>query len=224
MFFETHHRMGQLLHNRLERLYPGRINRDAFVYGNVKPDLMRKGAKDRHMLTDTAAFLHLTTGFLRTPSLEPDEDWVQLGMICHHVCDAFCRYHQQVDLYRDYARHLEYELGLNTFFNGWLQNGLAVNDKGLVVDTAHPAGFLMPEPSAPDTDPLWERLPGITRLLVPSLRRYAAGSPSFFLDILFALENCCLLTDVILQNRFGMNLVQPNGPAGEGAADPAGDP
>ena len=196
MFFETHHRMGQMLHDRLDLLYPRVIDRDAFVYGNVKPDLMRKGAKDRHMLSDTAPFLNLTAKYLQQPSVEPEEDWVLLGMICHHVCDAFCRYHQQVELYRDYGRHLEYELGLNGFFNGWMQNGLSLNLEGQIVDGTHPDGFFMPE--APETD----QESGVMRLLHPRLLLYQAGEPSFFLDLRYALETSSLLVDTILAGRF----------------------
>lgn len=202
MFFETHHRMGQLLHDRLARRYPGRVNRDAFVYGNVKPDLMRKGAKDRHMLSDTASFINLTAGFLQLPSMEPEEDWVQLGMICHHICDSFCRYHQELLLYRDYPRHLEYELGLNSFFIGWQQNGLMVNADGRVIDVAHPEGFTLPEADDEVTMAGMAALSGVTRLLQPQLARYRAGSPSFFLDIFFAMESCCIVTDTILETRF----------------------
>lgn len=213
MFFETHHRMGQLLHDRLERLHPGRINRDAFVYGNVKPDLMRKGAKDRHMLCDTAPFLNLTARFLYLPSHEPEEDWVLLGMICHHVCDSFCRYHQEVGLYRDYPRHLDYELGLNAFFMGWVYNGLAVDPEGRVVDTGHPEGFLLPEPSVPrENNEGPALLPGageqpdednLTALLGGPLAGYRSGEPSFFLDSAFALQSSARVVDHILGVRFG---------------------
>ncbi len=133
MFYETHHKMGQMMHDRIERLYPGKIQRDAFVYGNVKPDLLRKGAKDRHLLSDTLPFIELTAGFLCTPSYDPEEDAVLLGMVCHHVCDAFCRYHQELSLYRDYPRHLEYELGLNAYFLECLRNGLFLSDEGKLV-------------------------------------------------------------------------------------------
>ena len=204
MFFETHHRMGQLLHDRLERLYPGRINRDAFVYGNVKPDLMRKGAKDRHMLCDTAPFLNLTGQYLQLPSHEPEEDWVLLGMMCHHVCDSFCRYHQEVVLYRDYPRHLDYELGLNAFFMGWVQNGLGVNEAGRVVDLAHPEGFVLPEPAVlPETGGLDAHRDNLVRLLDYPQACYHAGEPSFFLDGAFALQGCCLVVDHVLGKRFG---------------------
>ena len=195
MFFETHHRMGQMLHDRLDLVVPGIVNRDAFVYGNVKPDLMRKGSKDRHMLTDTAPFLNLTAKFLQQPSMDPEEDWVLLGMVCHHVCDAFCRYHQQVELYRDYGRHLEYELGLNGFFNGWTQNGLALNPEGVLVDDSHPDGFFMPTVAECSQES------GVLRLVAPRLRQYQAGDPSFFLDIRYALETSCLVVDAILGGR-----------------------
>lgn len=203
MFFETHHKMGQLLHDRMERKYPGRINRDAFLYGNVKPDLMRKGARDRHMLLDTAPFLNLTASFLKLPSMEPEEDFVLLGMVCHHICDAFCRYHQEEHLYRAYARHLQYELGLNDFLLGWLQNGLALGLEGGVVDATHPDGFVQPvSESVENASVPYGGNPGVTGLLAPQLARYRAGEPSFYLDLLFALESCCIVMDAILSARF----------------------
>ena len=173
MFFETHHKMGQLMHDRMERLYPGRISRDAFVYGNVKPDLLRKGAKDRHLLSDTLPFIELTSGFLCTPSVDPEEDAVLLGMVCHHVCDAFCRYHQEMALYRDYPRHLEYELGLNAYFLECLHGGLYLSDEGRVRSTEQMA-------EETDKDPVGNSAGNPTDGLVPAeaVQLVGGGTPA----------------------------------------------
>lgn len=134
MFFETHQSIGRMIYERIDRLYPRTVHRSSFIYGNVKPDLMRKGSKDRHMLKDTLPYVKLTASFLKTLSVEPEEDDVSLGMIAHYACDAFCRYHSSVDLYSSYVRHLEYELGLNRYFHAWLKDGLSLTDSGLVAD------------------------------------------------------------------------------------------
>ncbi len=220
MFFETHHKMGQLMHDRLERLHPGRIQRDAFVYGNVKPDLMRKGAKDRHLLSDTLPFIELTSGFLCTPSMDPEEDSVLLGMVCHHVCDAFCRYHQELGLYRDYPRHLEYELGLNAYFLEWLQGGLRLTDDGRVTDDAGFGADMQPFQALPadagslaveaTTVPVGAIQAVVPMMLRLHLRRvaYTAADPGFQLDLVSSLEACADITDGILAIRFSSGRCQ----------------
>ncbi len=182
MFFETHRMMGQWLHERSEVFFPGTLDRAAFVYGNVRPDLMRKGVRDRHLLSDTLSMISLWCGYLRQPSMDPEADATLMGMVCHHVCDAFCRYHRNEEIYTRWGDHFQYEVNMHLFF---LESDRVT---------------LLPDAVSHMNVDVGEEV-DVLRHVLNRDALYEESNASFSLDLTYALHACSGLMDELLTVR-----------------------
>ncbi len=197
MLFNTHVRIGNILHEWLGRDGTSTLNRQAFVYGHIKPDLERRGESDRHILPVTREMMAVIMDRLmgRTGSVErdPRAEAILLGELCHHVSDAFCRYHCNINLYPDFSRHFLYEIGLHRRF-------LRLQGNAALMPFLH-EGSIRKDPQE-----AWE-MPDITtraatsslfRHLEAQLAAYGEEEPSFDLDIRYALAGCVHTLKAIL--------------------------
>lgn len=183
MLFNTHVKIGSLLHTWFVESFACRLPRQAFLYGNIKPDLERHGSEDRHLLENAQEWISQRVTLLREEVEKPVEvrDAIRAGIlageICHHVSDAFCLYHDDPSLYPDFKHHFLYELGLHRRFMRMQQEGAL---RALLPSVQDPKETRRPWPSAA----------GVMAELYAGLQDYHGQPPSRDLDIKFALRGC----------------------------------
>jgi hypothetical protein len=89
------------------------VDRFAFVYGNVKPDIS-KMANLKHHFEETFPVFYTHMQAAQNTALSTRERSLALGVACHFLCDYFCKYHAKQP-YRsaNIVLHLYYELKLH---------------------------------------------------------------------------------------------------------------
>ena len=91
------------------------LDRSAFLYGNIKPDLTPDCIRKPHTLENYRDRVdelcrELTEGdsYLTNSAMS-----MKLGEICHYLCDFFCYYHKDETQYFQLKRHFFYETALH---------------------------------------------------------------------------------------------------------------
>ncbi len=110
MYFFTHLFISKVLYQH----FAGEVelNKRAFAYGNIKPDIPSKNHKD-HTLENYLNTVWDLTNQLIQEDLTVEEFSVQLGEICHYICDFFCYYHVLEEIYNNKLHHFYYEIRLH---------------------------------------------------------------------------------------------------------------
>ena len=93
------------------------LNKFAFLYGNIKPDLSSQCLQNPHTL-DNHLFnvSNQSNRLMLQETISVKEFSLDLGVICHYICDFFCYYHLDEQLYRKLYRHFFYEIRLHFAF------------------------------------------------------------------------------------------------------------
>lgn len=112
MYFFTH----LFISKRLYKHFLGELTLDkrAFAYGNIKPDVSRESLHNNSHTLENYLF-HVNERAKQLIEKEvPLKDFsADLGEICHYVCDFFCYYHLNEEIYNKMLRHFFYELRLH---------------------------------------------------------------------------------------------------------------
>ncbi len=110
MYFFTHLFISKVLYQH----FAGEVelNKRAFAYGNIKPDLPSSQRIDHTLENYLFAVCDLTNQLMHE-ELPAEEFSVHLGEICHYICDFFCYYHVKEELYDKKLHHFLYELKLH---------------------------------------------------------------------------------------------------------------
>lgn len=119
MNFLTHVLISGTLYRKLSKKMA--LDRKAFCYGNIKPDLSPQCLRNPHLLENYLFLIQNDAHRLRCQNRfaegfsvrEYSED---LGVICHYICDFFCYVHQDRAVYHKLLRHFLYELRLHLTF------------------------------------------------------------------------------------------------------------
>lgn len=90
-----------------------KLNRLAFVYGNIKPDFSNKDIKRSHTLDESLYRVNKYSEELMSGKISNKEFSKSLGVICHFCCDYFCIYHREGNEKKGVLEHLLYELVLH---------------------------------------------------------------------------------------------------------------
>mgnify|MGYP001810272281 CR=1 FL=1 len=189
MFFGTHVRIGGLLHDWLLDTHACRLPRQAFLYGNVKPDLERQGKVDRHLYANARGWISERLELLAADAeaadavLEPERVGVLCGEICHHLSDACCRFHAEEPLYADFRAHFLYEMGLH-------RRLLALTREGKPQQWLGQGRFAKASPNVSECQAAPIRVDNLLATVEQIRSAYASGMPSFDHDIRFALQAC----------------------------------
>lgn len=81
----------------------------AFVYGNVFPDIS-KFASRNHFYEDTRSIYKCYRMKAGNPRKSDWERSMALGVVCHFLCDYFCKYHAKMPYtQQSMIRHIWYE-------------------------------------------------------------------------------------------------------------------
>jgi hypothetical protein len=127
MNFFTHIMFSKELYRQLSHHIE--LDKKSFCYGNIKPDLSPKCLRNPHLLENYLFIVANSSNRLITEK-NPDlkEFSVDLGIICHYICDFFCYYHVDSKLYHHLLDHFLYEIRLH-----WVLCSTGIKNK---LDTA----------------------------------------------------------------------------------------
>ena len=110
--------MGHLLYAALQNENI-KLNRSAFIYGNIAPDYVPAMLVAPHFTKVCAKTINELSQRLSSQSLSSTEDVYveyskQLGRLCHFLCDYFCFAHSK-DFAGGFKQHSIYENELDSF-------------------------------------------------------------------------------------------------------------
>jgi len=106
----THIKISRILYDHFEGLMD--LDRNAFIYGNIKPDLSGVSMSRAHIAENYREYVCRSSGELMKQAKSTKEFSMELGQICHYLCDFFCRYHKDKEIYSRLTCHFLYELRL----------------------------------------------------------------------------------------------------------------
>lgn len=106
----THVAISRILYDHFDKRME--LDRSAFVYGNIRPDLSCKLMRKAHIMENYHEYVCGSSGELMKNGRSLAEFSVELGQICHYVCDFFCRYHLNREIFHNLGGHFLYELRL----------------------------------------------------------------------------------------------------------------
>jgi len=114
MNFLTHIMFSRTLYRHLSKEMD--LDRKAFFYGNIKPDLSPQCFRNPHILENYLFPVYYDSNRLIQQNPPVKEFSVELGVICHHICDFFCYCHLNHTIYHKLIYHLFYEIRLHLVF------------------------------------------------------------------------------------------------------------
>lgn len=117
MIANTHRVVGQFLYQQLSPSNQRLVQKQRFVYGNVKPDISKKYLQMSHYHRDNEEIIFKMLNDLLTTQASIREFSENLGVLIHFFCDYTCIYHANDYLYENHsiAKHLRYELMLHRY-------------------------------------------------------------------------------------------------------------
>ncbi len=89
------------------------LDKRAFIYGNIKPDMTHTLLRDSHTLENYFLIVCNSAEKLMSNKSSLQKFSFELGIICHYVCDFFCQYHLNYEIFHKFREHFIYELKLH---------------------------------------------------------------------------------------------------------------
>lgn len=111
MFFFTHLKISKMIYGHLGTEMC--LDKKAFMYGNIKPDLTPDLMNCPHTY---ANYFDIMCGHIEkivNDRLDIYNFSVELGQICHYICDFFCLYHLDERIWSKKKDHFLYEVSLH---------------------------------------------------------------------------------------------------------------
>jgi hypothetical protein len=185
----SHYMLGDLILRHLRDHHDVRLDRNAFLRGNMVPDFSRTYKSKPHKPAYWARFLQKETGALSVPHREGacyGESYSRrLGIVCHFYSDFFCRAHT-VRFDGGSYEHIKYE---------WLLDRRLRARLPLLKGTDYG-----------ETAPVFRNAARISALFEELQRDYLGTAPSIDNDLAFTLRACCaVVTAVTLSARAGFD-------------------
>ena len=117
MIVNTHRLVGEFLYNQLSPSYQEFIHKRRFVYGNVKPDIVKEYRQMIHYHRDNAELIFKMLDRLLTEETTIEQFSENLGILIHFFCDYTCIYHANDHLYENHSilKHMKYEVMLHRY-------------------------------------------------------------------------------------------------------------
>ena len=109
------------------RHFAGEVELDkrAFAYGNIKPDIPSKNRIHHTLENCLFTVCDYSNQLMDEEETSLEAFSVRLGEICHYVCDFFCYYHLNEEVYGEKLHHFMYELKLHhELLRIWLKHKL----------------------------------------------------------------------------------------------------
>lgn len=117
MLINTHMLMAEDLYKSIKDITNIDICRNSFIYGNVKPDIVYRLSSLPHKIDELIdPICEDMEGIISTKFRSDQQLSVDLGVICHFLCDFFCGPHFYADMSNHIVSHLNYEKNLHRFY------------------------------------------------------------------------------------------------------------
>lgn len=175
MNFFTHIMFSEALYRQLSRKMD--LDRKAFFYGNIKPDLSSKCLRNPHLLENYLFIVADSSNRLIEENPPQKEFSVDLGVICHYICDFFCYSHLNHKIYHMLFSHFKYEVRLHLAYCSMRMN----KNTGFTKSKRIRSG-------------------GIASMIIEMRKEYMTKQKSFQRDIIYALDAaqraCELINDL----------------------------
>jgi len=176
MNFITHIMISETIYHYLAKDIT--LDKGAFRYGNIKPDLTSECLRYPHTLENCMFLVCNHSSRLTDQNLSLREFSIELGIICHYICDFFCYYHYDNFIHKKLFLHFLYELRLQLYLTRLMLTG-KISIKPVRKN----------------------RLFGIASIVMEMRREYAAEKKSLSSDIEYAFHAAVRVCDFILSGR-----------------------
>jgi len=174
MVVDTHLLISQILFKYISNYMNFKLDRVAFAYGNIKPDLINKDINHSHTLDESLSSVNKYSEELMNKDISIKEFSRSLGVICHFTCDYFCLYHREGNEKKGLIEHLFYEERLHGKLIRLLLTGkIKLNDQEMPKDSVEVIALKLQE-------------------------KYNSESESFTRDITYALSGALQISKLIV--------------------------
>lgn len=137
MIVDTHLLISNILFKYLSNNIGFKLNRVAFAYGNIKPDITNKDINCQHTLENSLNSVNNYSEKLMKDDISIGKFSESLGVICHFACDYFCIYHREGNDTKNAFEHLYYEMTLHVRLLMLLARGkIRLNNDDMHLDSA----------------------------------------------------------------------------------------
>lgn len=175
MILGTHYLISNILYEYIENKMDFKMDLNAFVWGNLRPDLDKKSIKCPHTLEGSLEFVNFYKDKITKSEMTISQFSMLLGVICHFVCDYFCIYHSKKYWGKDMmVEHITYEMLLHAKLLKLLRSG-RIN-----ISYKHRKEKNMEE------------------LLKRRLKKYKLSEKSITKDIIYAIEASAAVCELII--------------------------
>lgn len=113
MITNTHILFSKVLYENCLKDLNFKLDRYKFMYGNIKPDIFCNYFKDNHTIKGSIQIVKEHSQKLINGKNNISRFSVELGVICHYVCDYFCIYHTDGYANSNIFKHIIYEKKLH---------------------------------------------------------------------------------------------------------------
>jgi len=107
----THIELSKAIYKNLEDKVV--LDKNSFIYGNIKPDLTNKILKKPHTVDNYMDYVCEEAENLMEKEFSLHEFSFRLGEICHYISDFFCLYHTDLKIFNEFKNHFIYEFRLH---------------------------------------------------------------------------------------------------------------
>lgn len=146
MVVDTHLVISQILYKYISNQMNFKLDRLAFAYGNIKPDLTNKDINFSHTLDESLNSVNKYSQKLMSQNISVKEFSKSLGVICHFACDYFCLYHREGNEKKGLYEHLLYEERLHGKLLSLLLKGkIKLNDYEMSQDSVEDIALKLQE-------------------------------------------------------------------------------
>lgn len=116
----THISFAHIFYSYFNNKLNVRLDKRAFIYGNIYPDINPNKCTSDHTLKGSIGFILKYQDKLMNERISTEDYSTYLGIMCHFICDYFCLYHQESHRNRSTLEHFVYELKLDAVFTALL--------------------------------------------------------------------------------------------------------
>ncbi|MFT8316590.1 MAG: zinc dependent phospholipase C family protein [Clostridium sp.] len=113
MIINTHILFSKIVYKHCLKELNFKLNKNIFMYGNIKPDISPDTFKSSHTLKDSIGIVSEHFNELSNNKLDIKQFSMLLGMICHYTADYFCIYHTEEYSKKSIFKHIAYEIALH---------------------------------------------------------------------------------------------------------------
>ena len=175
MIMNSHLLMSKILYNFCIKELNFKLDKTAFMVGNIKPDFQPEEIKEEHNYNVSINKLVNYSKKLSQKDMSNKAYSLALGVMCHFTCDYFCLYHQEDKEKKGMVEHFIYETILHfVLVTQLLRRKITVNKNEILARK------------------------DIENIMLHNQQVYLSKARSYVKDIKFALASAALVLEYML--------------------------